>query len=132
VASLARPGGNLTGSFYPAWEVEAKKLELLKESFPGVTRVAVLLPLLSTSSPTYQAMLEALERTARELGVALQPVVVHGPDDFERALTAIAHGQAEALVVIDAGPIGGGTLAGFWTGWPRSGCRRLGPAGHTS
>ena len=46
--------------------------------------------------------LKALERTARELGVELYPVEVSGPDDVERALSAIAHGQAEALVVSDA------------------------------
>ena len=92
VESLARPGGNLTGLFSPTRGLNVKRLELLKEAVPGVTRVAVLLPLLSTASPVNQAMLEALERTAHELGVALQPVVVHGPDDLERALTAIAHG----------------------------------------
>ena len=48
----------------------------------------------------------ALERTARELGVALHPVEVHGPDDIERALSAIAQGQAEALVVSDVARLG--------------------------
>ena len=48
----------------------------------------------------------ALERTARELGVELHPVEVHGPDDIERALSAIAHGQAEALVASDAARLG--------------------------
>jgi putative ABC transport system substrate-binding protein len=96
VESLARPGGNLTGSFSPGAELEAKRLELLKEAVPGVTRVAVLL---EAASPIKPAVLRALEPMAQELGVALQLVEVHGPDDFERALSAIAHGQPEALVV---------------------------------
>ena len=48
----------------------------------------------------------ALERTAQELGVELYPVEVHGPDDIKRALSTIAHGQAEALVVSDASRLG--------------------------
>jgi putative ABC transport system substrate-binding protein len=97
VESLARPGGNITGSFVSRRELEAKRLELLKEALPGVTRVAVFLT---------DQWLKAMERTARELGVELHPVEVRGPDDVERALTAIAHGQAEALVVSDAALLG--------------------------
>ena len=96
VESLAHPGGNITGWVVSLWEPEAKCLELLKEAFPGVTRVAVLL---AAADPITPALLKALERTARALGVELHPVEVHGPDDFERALTAITHGQAEALVI---------------------------------
>ena len=98
VESLARPGGNITGSFLSRLELEVKRLELLKEALPGVTRVAVF--------PENQEWLKALERTARELGVELHPVEVRGPDDVERALSAIAHGQAEALVVSDASRLG--------------------------
>src|SRR5206468_10208236 len=64
--------------------------------FPGVTRVAVLLEAASPIKPT---VLRALEPMGQELGVTLQLVEVHGPDDFERAFSAIAHGDAEALVV---------------------------------
>jgi putative tryptophan/tyrosine transport system substrate-binding protein len=101
--SLAYPGGNITGSFASRLEVQAKRLELLKEALPGVTRVAVLL---AEGHSGNQAWRTALERTARELGVELHPVAVHGPDDLERALHAIAHGQAEALVVSDASRLG--------------------------
>jgi putative tryptophan/tyrosine transport system substrate-binding protein len=97
VESLARPGGNITGSFYSGPELQAKRLELLKEAFPSVTRVAVLLHAANLS----RVELEALESTARALGVTLHLVKVHGPDDFDSALTAIVHGQAEALVVAD-------------------------------
>jgi putative ABC transport system substrate-binding protein len=99
VESLARPGGNITGSFVSRLELQAKRLELLKEALPGVTRVAVFL---AEEPSANQRWLTALERTARELGVELHPVEVHEPDDVERALGALAHGQAEALVVSDA------------------------------
>ena len=66
VESLARPGGNITGSFLSRLELEVKRLELLKEALPGVTRVAVF--------PENQKWLKALERTARELGLELHPV----------------------------------------------------------
>jgi putative ABC transport system substrate-binding protein len=94
VASLAHPGGNITGSFFSATELNVKRLELLKEAVPGVTRVAVLL---DAPGPTTPVLLDALGSAAQALGVELQPVAVHGPDDFERAFHAIVHAQAEAL-----------------------------------
>jgi putative ABC transport system substrate-binding protein len=103
VENLAHPGGNITGSFLSRLELEAKRLELLKEALPGITRVAVFL---AEGHSANQEWLKALERTARELGVELHPVEVHGPDDVERALSAIAHGQAEAVVVSDASRLG--------------------------
>jgi putative ABC transport system substrate-binding protein len=101
--SLAHPGGNITGSFASRLELQAKRLELLKEAVPGVRRVAVFL---AEGSRGNQQWRTALERTARELGVELHPVEVHDPDDIERALNAIAQGQAEALVVSDAARLG--------------------------
>src|SRR5207253_5574951 len=79
VESLARPGGNLTGSAFSTGELTAKRLELLKEAVPGVTRVAVLLD--AANPPEIKRLLEVLEPTARALGVALHAVEVHGPDD---------------------------------------------------
>jgi putative ABC transport system substrate-binding protein len=101
--SLAQPGGNITGSFASRLELQAKRLELLKEAVPGVTRVAVFL---AEGSRGNQVWGTTLKGTARELGVALHPVEVYGPDDIERALSAIAQGQAEALVVSDASRLG--------------------------
>ena len=97
--SLAHPSGNITGSFASRLELQAKRLELLKDALPGVTRVAVFL---AEGPRGNQVWRTALERTARELGVALHPVEIHGPDDVERALSALEHEQAEALVVSDA------------------------------
>jgi putative ABC transport system substrate-binding protein len=103
VESLARPGRNITGSFLSRLELQAKRLELLKEALPGVTRVAVFL---AEGHSANQKWLKALEHTARELGVELHPVEVYEPDDIERALSTIAHGQAEAVVVSDASRLG--------------------------
>jgi len=97
--SLAHPSGNITGSFASRLELQAKRLELLKDALPGVRRVAVFL---AEGPRGNQAWRTALERTARELGVELHPVEMHGPDDVERALSALEHEQAEALVVSDA------------------------------
>jgi putative tryptophan/tyrosine transport system substrate-binding protein len=99
VESVARPGGNITGLFFSGRELAVKRLELLKETVPGVTRVAVLR---EAASPAHQTSFQAMEPLARELGVALHPVEVHGSDDVERALSVIAHGHAEALVVADS------------------------------
>ena len=88
-----------TGSFASRLELQAKRLELLKDALPGVRRVAVFL---AEGPRGNQAWRTALERTARELGVELHPVEMHGPDDVERALSALEHEQAEALVVSDA------------------------------
>ena len=97
--SLAHPGGNITGSFASRLELQAKRLELLKEALPGVSRVAVFL---AEGSFANQRWRTALARTARELGVELHSVEMHGPDDVERALSALEHEQAETLVVSDA------------------------------
>jgi len=97
--SLAHPGGNITGSFASRLELQAKRLELLKEAVPGVSRVAVFL---AEGSFANQRWRTALARTARELGVELHSVEMRGPDDVERALSALEHEQAEALVVSDA------------------------------
>ena len=101
--SLAHPGGNITGSFASRLELQAKRLELLKEALPGVTRVAGFL---AEGNRRNQEWRTALAHTAQELGVELHPVEVHGPDDIEHALSAIAHGRPEALVVSDASLLG--------------------------
>jgi putative ABC transport system substrate-binding protein len=99
VASLARPGSNITGSsfFYP--EINAKRLELIKEFIPGLTRVGVLM---NPDNPAMMAVLHAMEQTAQALHVKLQPVNVRLLDELDTAFE-IAKGQIEALTVIDEG-----------------------------
>jgi putative ABC transport system substrate-binding protein len=97
VASLSRPGGNVTGSSFLWPELSAKRLELLKDVFPGVTRVAVLS---NPDNPNFQgALKEAMDVAARSLRLRLQYADARGPDDFERAFSVVAKWRADALVV---------------------------------
>jgi putative ABC transport system substrate-binding protein len=100
VASLARPGGNVTGLSYFNEAIQAKRLEMLKEFVPGLAQVAVL------RNPTVAAHARfwaVTEEAASKLGVALQPLDVRGPDDFEAAFAAAAQGNAQALITFDDG-----------------------------
>jgi putative tryptophan/tyrosine transport system substrate-binding protein len=96
VSSLARPGGNATGLTFLAPELDGKRLELLKEAFPKVTRVAFLWRVPATRAD----VLNEAETVAKSLGLRLQSVGVRGPDDFESAFKAAKSGGAEALIVI--------------------------------
>lgn len=95
VASLARPGGNITGLSILATEVGGKRLELLKEVVPQALHVAVLW------NAAYQAKTLEWHDTqvaARALGVTLQSVEVRGPTDFDRAFAAITQTRPDALI----------------------------------
>src|SRR5262249_22384257 len=95
VAGLARPGGNITGVVQQRLEVTAKKLELLKEASPTVTRVAVHWDEASADQR------RAAEAAARSVGVELQAVELRQPpDEFENAFAAAVQGQVEALFVL--------------------------------
>jgi putative tryptophan/tyrosine transport system substrate-binding protein len=96
VASLARPGGNATGLTFFAPELDGKRLELLKEAFPKITRVAFLWRVPTTRGD----LLKEAEAVAKSLGLRLQSVGVKGPDDFESAFKAAKSGGADALIVI--------------------------------
>jgi putative ABC transport system substrate-binding protein len=97
VASLAHPGSNLTGLTILAPEHSSKRLELLKEAVPDVSRVAVLWnPAASLSALEFQVM----EAAARGLGVQLQSLEVRGPSEFERAFEAATREGAGALSVL--------------------------------
>ena len=96
VASLARPGGNVTGLSNFSAELSGKRLELLKEAFPNVSRVAVIW---NPDAPGPVLSFTELEIAANALKVPLQSLQVRGPKDFERAFQA-AREQAGSLVVI--------------------------------
>ena len=98
VASLAHPGGNITGSSFFNPELAAKRLELLKEVVPALTRVAVLM---NPGNPVNEVSIQAIERTARSLGLELQQVNVGGPEEFNAAFSTIVKGRAGALSVFD-------------------------------
>jgi ABC-type uncharacterized transport system substrate-binding protein len=102
VASLARPSGNITGlaNFNP--ELSGKRLELLKEIIPTLTRVAAFGT--STSPDTAQSLRE-LDLAAKALGVKLQYLDVLSPRDIETAFRAATKGRADALVVLPSGVV---------------------------
>jgi putative ABC transport system substrate-binding protein len=100
VASLARPGGNITGTTFLGPELVPKRLELLKEALPRVSRVAALWHPDAYAERTTRAMLQETEAAARTLGVQLQLVEVRRPDEFDRAFSTMTRERAEALIVL--------------------------------
>ncbi len=100
VASLARPGGNITGLTLINPELAGKRLEFLKEAFPHISRVALLWDL---SMPGNDAHVKQTENAARALGVKLQSLEVRWPYDFEKAFRAAVNWRAEGLIVMGRG-----------------------------
>lgn len=97
VASLARPGGNVTGLTSNAEELNGKRLELLKEAIPKLSRVAVIR---NPAMPTAVDALKEAEVAAQSLGLKLQPLEVQGPNDLEGVFQAANKGRAGALMTI--------------------------------
>jgi ABC-type uncharacterized transport system substrate-binding protein len=99
VASLARPGGNVTGVSYAfGTEIFGKQLELLRDISPSGRRVAVLAN--PGGSPAYPQMLEATRAAARSLGLELQLLEVREAEEFDGAFAAMARERARALLVM--------------------------------
>ena len=98
IASLARPGGNLTGLSIMTPDLTGKRLELLSEAVPGLARVALLLDAGNLDLRRH-AILHAHAAAARGLGVQLQPLEVRGPEEFAGAFEAALQGQAQALIL---------------------------------
>ncbi len=96
VASLARPGGNITGLSDFNLGVVTKRLELLKEVVPTASRVAVLL---NPANPTNPPQLKEIQAAAPALGVTLLPVEAKGPDDIDRAFAVMRNERPGALIV---------------------------------
>jgi len=99
VTSLARPGGNLTGLSILVPELVGKRLELLKQAVPGVSRVAVLWHPGVTDERALKDMLKEADVAARALGVRLQVVEARGPEDFDRAFSDMTRARAGALTL---------------------------------
>jgi putative tryptophan/tyrosine transport system substrate-binding protein len=100
VTSLARPGGNVTGLSVLAPELVGKCLEQLKQTVPGVSRVAVLWQPGGLGERTDKDMPKAAEVAARALGVRLQFVEARGPEEFDRAFSDMTRAGAGALTVL--------------------------------
>ena len=97
IASLARPGGNITGLSALAPELSGKQLELLKEVVPKLSRVAVLG---NSSEPANPKTLKEIELAAGAFGVQLQSLDVLGPNDIDTAFRAATKAHVDALVVL--------------------------------
>jgi putative ABC transport system substrate-binding protein len=97
VASLAHPGGNITGLSGLAPELSGKRLELLKEAFPKVSRVGVFW---NPASPSNVLGWKETEAAARPAGLQLKSLEVKSPDDFERAFRAATKERVNALIAI--------------------------------
>jgi putative ABC transport system substrate-binding protein len=102
VASLARPGGNITGLATLAPELSGKQVELLTEIFPKLSRVAVFR---TSTQPGIAQALKEVELAAKALGVQLQYLDVLDPKDIETAFRAASKGHAEAVLSLVAGGI---------------------------
>jgi ABC-type uncharacterized transport system substrate-binding protein len=99
VQSLARPGGNITGLSRLAPELSGKRLELLKEVIPKVSRIAFLF---NTTDPGQKVQTRDMEVIAEALGVQLQRLEVRSPDDLDRAFDAAIRSRAGALLILDS------------------------------
>jgi putative ABC transport system substrate-binding protein len=98
VSSLSHPGGHLTGLTFFLPELMAKRLELLKEVVPSMTRAGVLL---LRDNPSTGSILEKMGATAKALGVGLQPIEVNGPREFESEFSGWTEKQISGVVILD-------------------------------
>jgi putative ABC transport system substrate-binding protein len=99
VKSLARPGGNITGVFVDIPELAGKQLQFLRETLPGLTRVAVL------GDPSInQAQFRAIEMVARAVGIGVTSLSVRRTEDIEPALSQAASDRMNAVLVL-TGPV---------------------------
>ena len=96
VASLARPGGNITGMSMMAPELAVKRLELLSEIVPGLSRVAFLA---HGRDPAHRVFLNEAVAGGQKLGINIQQLVVKGPEELERVFVAMIRERAGALIV---------------------------------
>ncbi|MGB8577522.1 MAG: ABC transporter substrate-binding protein [Pseudolabrys sp.] len=98
VGSLSKPGGNITGLSFKVEELSGKRLALLKEAFPSVSRVAVLW---YEPNPGTDIAVGAIKAASRELGLKVLLLPVHGPADLIGAFQAATRDRVEAVIVVD-------------------------------
>jgi putative tryptophan/tyrosine transport system substrate-binding protein len=112
VASLARPGGNITGLSWLSAELPGKRLELLKETGPQSTRIAVLA---NPASPAYAPLLHNLTVASRALGLHLHLVELRRAEELDSAFAAMTRADADAIIVLEDALIGPlrGRIAGL-------------------
>ena len=98
VASLARPGGNLTGMSSIATELNAKRLQILREAFPKASRIAVF----RSAEPVVALHIEEIQRAANRLGVETHFLQLEGPDQVESRVAQLRNWRADAIYVIQS------------------------------
>ena len=103
VESLARPGGNVTGLTALTRELGGKRLELLKEAVPKLSRVAVLYD--PANPPSLHEVKELLPADARALKLTIQPWEIRAVDDFEKVFAALNKQRPDGLYALAAGPV---------------------------
>jgi putative ABC transport system substrate-binding protein len=116
VDSVARPGGNVTGQGFFSPEINAKRIELLKELMPQLSRAAILM---NRDNPINGPQLAMMEKTAAAVGMKLQLFLVRGPGEFEGAFDQMHTDDFPAVTVDDDGMLGANleaiaTLAARW------------------
>jgi putative tryptophan/tyrosine transport system substrate-binding protein len=99
VSSLARPEGNVTGTAFLGPELVSRRLQLLKEIVPRLSRVVVLWHPRAYGERTMAGMLKEIESAAQSLGIKLRLVPAASPDDFSSAFTAMTAERADGLIV---------------------------------
>ena len=97
VASLARPGGNVTGSSDQVTEVSVKEVELVTELLPGIRSVAVLW---NGANPAAVRTSDTLQAAARARALKITALIVHRPSEFDRAFHEAARAKVEAVLVV--------------------------------
>jgi ABC-type uncharacterized transport system substrate-binding protein len=98
VASLARPGGNVTGMSLMAPDLGGKRLELLKETLPRLSHVAIIW---NAANPYSALVFDETQSAAKKLTVELQSLEVRSPGDFDGALAATLRNRVDALVIVE-------------------------------
>ena len=99
VATLARPGGNVTGLTFLGPELTTKRLQLLKDVLPAMSHVAVLWHPGAYGEDTMREMLMATEAGARALNLQLQKIEVRGPEELDGAFSTMARGGTDAVLI---------------------------------
>ena len=97
-SSLARPGGNITGLTIDSPELAAKRLQLLKEIVPGLTRVAVIW---NAANPYAAVVFKETQQAARSLAIQIESIEVRSPIDFDSAFGAVNKGNPGGLIVVE-------------------------------
>ena len=122
VKTLARPGGNVTGVQTIGWELWGKRLQLLKQALPKMTRVGVLTYPNPDPFSASAAEFKVIEKAAAALGVTAIPAMAKVPGEFDAAFASLVKYKVEALLVTQAVLFLSGA-SGFLNSRPAGGCR---------